>query len=387
MQHPDEGVIHTWLDGELPAEKAAALEAHIAECADCAALVAEARGLIAASSRIVSALDIVPGDVIPAAIPRKRPWYANTQLRAAAAVVIVAGASLIVMREERAPEMKTVMDRAVSADSSPATASAEAAAPAEPPQFSIGKTGSARRESQLMTTPPETRAQANPVAPAPTMAATPRQSAPAAKQRADVRDESAVAETKTSPAADAARLGNAPERAVLGKIAGVQAQGTGAAPPAADLQQRNLSRLRDSAVRYDNVVVTGVATATSDGMVEEAMREAKLREVKADTTGNVVVTTYELSPGIQLTLTETASQPFTPRRAEADEMKKEKSAATKANAAVPAPPSPVIALRANVRIESITWTNSSTGRVYKLSGPLTKEQLTALRKRLPPARQ
>ena len=27
MQHPDEGMIHTWLDGEFSAEEAAALEA------------------------------------------------------------------------------------------------------------------------------------------------------------------------------------------------------------------------------------------------------------------------------------------------------------------------------------------------------------------------
>ena len=387
MQHPDEGVIHTWLDGELPVEEAAALEAHIAECADCAALVAEARGLIAASSRIVSALDIVPGDVIPATIPRKRPWYANTQLRAAAAVVIVAGASLIVMREERAPEMQAVMDQAVT--EAPSSASAEAASPAESPPTSIGEGGSARRERPLMTAPPETRAQSNPVSPAPMRAARSQQNSPAAKQRADARDESGIAaESKTSATVGAARLGNATEKAaILGKIGGAQGQAAVAAPPAADLQQRSLSRLRDSAGRFENVVVTGVATATSGGTAEEAIRDAKLREVKADTTGNVVVTTYELLPGIQLTLTETVPQAFAPQRREADQMKKEKSAASKADASVPAPPPPVIALRPNTRIESVSWTNSSTGRVYKLSGPFSKEELTALRKRLPPAKQ
>jgi hypothetical protein len=34
MQHPDEGLIHTWLDGELSDEQAASFETHIAECAD-----------------------------------------------------------------------------------------------------------------------------------------------------------------------------------------------------------------------------------------------------------------------------------------------------------------------------------------------------------------
>ena len=65
MQHLDEGTIHAWLDGELsPAERAAA-ELHAASCAACAATVAEARGFIAASSRILTALDAVPGGVLP----------------------------------------------------------------------------------------------------------------------------------------------------------------------------------------------------------------------------------------------------------------------------------------------------------------------------------
>ena len=66
MQHPEEGIIHAWLDGALPADEAARLEAHIASCEACAATVAEARGMIAASSRIVGHLDVVPGGVIPA---------------------------------------------------------------------------------------------------------------------------------------------------------------------------------------------------------------------------------------------------------------------------------------------------------------------------------
>jgi hypothetical protein len=55
--HPVEGTIHAWLDGELPATEAAALEAHVARCAPCAAAVAEARGLVAGASRVVRTLD------------------------------------------------------------------------------------------------------------------------------------------------------------------------------------------------------------------------------------------------------------------------------------------------------------------------------------------
>lgn len=96
MQHPDEGMIHSWLDGALPAEEATRIESHVAECAQCRAAVAEARGFIAASSRILTALDNVPGGVLPAALPRKRDR--RVVWRAAAAMLIVAGGSLVVMR-------------------------------------------------------------------------------------------------------------------------------------------------------------------------------------------------------------------------------------------------------------------------------------------------
>src|SRR4029078_1183855 len=64
MQHLEEGIIHAWLDGALPAEESAGVERHVAVCTECASLVAEAVGMIAGASRIVSSLDIVPGGVI-----------------------------------------------------------------------------------------------------------------------------------------------------------------------------------------------------------------------------------------------------------------------------------------------------------------------------------
>ena len=68
MQHPDEGTMHAWLDGALDANESRALETHVATCRECQALVAEARGLIAAASRIVGQLDGVPHDVLPLAV-------------------------------------------------------------------------------------------------------------------------------------------------------------------------------------------------------------------------------------------------------------------------------------------------------------------------------
>ncbi|HET7584901.1 MAG TPA: zf-HC2 domain-containing protein [Gemmatimonadaceae bacterium] len=67
MRHLDEGMIHSWLDHALPAQAEREVEAHVLTCEECAAAVAEARGLIAASSRILATLDAVPAGVIPPA--------------------------------------------------------------------------------------------------------------------------------------------------------------------------------------------------------------------------------------------------------------------------------------------------------------------------------
>ena len=107
--HLDEGTIHAWLDGALDADEAARVEQHAAECAECAAAVAEARGLVAGASRILTALDGVPGGVVPKttawggapSAKRTRSLWTSLHLtpaRAAAAAVIVlaAGTALVV---------------------------------------------------------------------------------------------------------------------------------------------------------------------------------------------------------------------------------------------------------------------------------------------------
>jgi hypothetical protein len=98
MQHLDEGTIHAWLDGQLPPGEAEAVEAHVAECRPCADGVAEARGLIAASSRILTALDDVPRGVMPkAAVQRaRRRWLAGPSLAAAATLLVAVGTFAVV---------------------------------------------------------------------------------------------------------------------------------------------------------------------------------------------------------------------------------------------------------------------------------------------------
>jgi len=111
MQHLDEGTIHAWLDGALAGDDAAVVARHVAECRDCAALVAEARGMIAATSRIVSALDDVPGGVIPAPRHAARAQHSMwrrlrfTPARAAlAATLLLTAGTLFASRHTQSPK-------------------------------------------------------------------------------------------------------------------------------------------------------------------------------------------------------------------------------------------------------------------------------------------
>ncbi|MEO7362193.1 MAG: zf-HC2 domain-containing protein [Gemmatimonadaceae bacterium] len=72
-EHPDEGLLHEWLDDQLSPADAAEIQLHIASCATCGARIAEARGLIAASRRILLALDEVPAGVIPSSFSAADP--------------------------------------------------------------------------------------------------------------------------------------------------------------------------------------------------------------------------------------------------------------------------------------------------------------------------
>ncbi len=158
MQHLDEGTIHAWLDGQLPRDEAQQVEAHVAECRECADAVVEARGLIAASSRILTALDSVPGEVVPKQAPfrteaetarasaiadaaadaivpldlvvRRAPrrWFNGASLAAAAAIVV--GIGTVGLMQRAAGPIPAARER--TASSTPVAGRSESAASAAP---------------------------------------------------------------------------------------------------------------------------------------------------------------------------------------------------------------------------------------------------------------
>jgi anti-sigma factor RsiW len=333
MQHPDEGLIHTWLDGELPADEASLLEAHVAECPECSAKVAEARGLVAASSRIVSALDLVPSGVVPAASPKRRPWYASSQLRAAAAVVIVAGASFLVMQNRD----KGAMDRIMST-------------PAAAPSPEAG-TSAAEAARDLSSEPK----------PAADVAA----SAPATVQQ---RTETARRLEKPAPASPSATVQANEAQPLAGRVAGVSMERTDFARQPDSSESRRVMPLQVGAEK-------GVRGGVARG-VEGPARISELRKVRSDTTQSEIRTVLEVSPGVEVTLTD-VTPPL------ANLQMRQKAAA----AAAAAPPPSVAAAPERdaadaVPINTISWTDRR-GHKMTLTGRMPTEQLELARQRLP----
>lgn len=319
MQHPDEGTIHAWIDGQLSADASAELETHVAACAECAALVAEARGLVAASTRIVSALDSVPAGVIPAAAKR-RPWYASTQLRAAAAVLFVAGASALVIRGGDSVSLDKEASRVM------ATGAAEV-----------------QQDSRATSEASASVAQASPPPPAP------------------VEERSTVAQRQATPPTtreDGAR------KAATGSVAAADGAIPVESPPAAPSRAE---------LRMNPVIVAGVAKMDASAESDAPL----LTLVRSDTTGSVTVSVYRVEPGVEVTLTETGPARSAPLSGAS--VSRERQLQT----AAPAPPLFERAeMAAKSAVLSISWTDSSSRKSYVLSGPVSREKLEALRKQI-----
>src|SRR5690348_4617836 len=151
--HPDEGTIHAWLDRQLDDASAATLEAHLQRCDECAERVAEARGLIAGASRILSSLDTdeSPASTAPAVeswrpvvLPTTRarglPALRLTPARSAIAAVLVVAAAMAIVHENQRPSSKL------------ASIAAESAAVANSPAMAAAVTATAPTAPQLDTT-------------------------------------------------------------------------------------------------------------------------------------------------------------------------------------------------------------------------------------------
>lgn len=120
--HPDEGMIHAWLDDALDAPTATRIAEHVRTCSACAERVAEARGLIAGAARIVASLDEVPAGTrsgwaqsapekgatpAPASAPADGSlwrWLHVTPARAAIAATVLVALGITLTRPHSGPD-------------------------------------------------------------------------------------------------------------------------------------------------------------------------------------------------------------------------------------------------------------------------------------------
>lgn len=200
MLHPDEGLIHAWLDGELEPAEAARVSELVSNEPAWGAAAAEARGLIAASSRIAGSLDRVPGTVIPRTkrAPRATRWW---MMRAAALIVVVAGAVTVARREP--PELVLPATMApVGGGSSQPVSGARSDAAASPPARSTGAvqkkaTPTAKPRATAPTQPAATAlselAKGRPAATPPAALKAPESPIPSPPTEAQRREASALA--------------------------------------------------------------------------------------------------------------------------------------------------------------------------------------------------
>ncbi len=483
MQHLDEGTIHAWLDGELSPDEASNVATHASACPECAAMVAEARGLVAASTRILTALDDVPGgvvpsvpDIAPAQIVRRR-WYQRTDVRAAAALLLVAGTSLVVVQRGADLDASRAMLSAQNKrqPTPPAGAEASAAGPAVSPQqvmadaLSSSPVATAPRAAK--PTAPESRTFAAPLprAEAKSGFAVPRDQtaqanamAGAQPSRLQARDESQLLKEEAAksraadivsalPAPPLARVGAAAPPTVAAPAAGrsdvnapgvvkgrvidkqsgkgvsqaqVVVEGTNLdaatdkdgnfrianVPPgdqrlrvrkigyeAAAIPLSKESRdaepatvaLTPSQMALEAVVVTSAENAptvsTTGAAVSKAVAGAPLRVVRADSTSGVRRITYEVSKGVEVTLTASPVETVLEGDAVRQKVAVPQSAAAPADArqrenVLSGRAAGAVASAATVAPNSITWTER--GRKFVLTGRLSTKDLESIKTRL-----
>lgn len=394
MQHPDEGVVHAWLDGELPEDQANEIAAHMSDCPECSAMVAEARGLIAASTRILTVLDNVPAGVIPEeagrlpAPARRRRWYDRTDIHAAAALLIVAGASFLAVQRNSGASRETLMaaDKIQSAPASVADRAAMEPPVAEPmtatsPPAVTSVTGAVKvtskreRPGKFGDSTYSLRGGSDAGAVAGAVAGA---FGVVEGRVIDQNNDHGLASAQvilrgTSLGAITDKDGrfsitNVPvgEQHLTVRRIGYQQQNIALAVPDDASVTANVV-LTPQMTSLSEVVGTGVATTGN-------VAGPSLRVLSVDSATTTRRTVYEISQGVRVTLAESPVDAGKEERDFSAQLKSSAQANAKVAQSIMAAPAPAPV------INTISWTER--GRRYMLSGPLTTDELQALKTRL-----
>jgi hypothetical protein len=402
MQHLDEGTIHSWLDGALSADEAARVEAHVKECPQCAAAVAEARGFMAASSRILTALDNAPRGVIPVAAPKKKSidpivW------RVAATLLVVAAGTLVVFRnggrEARiATTSADTSQNAITAASQNAMTAVAPTAPAgdegprmtDEPAAPLKKPGHSTRGTTIgslqASAGPTEKSAAKVGAAANTSPPKSRALSALAPRVLDQAEARAPASQPSIPSRENQKVAAPIAGAVAGNISTSPGYAGAPAPTPQPLAPIRLS---------------GVSARDAAG------EQLSLKRVRTSRILGATVTLYEVAPGDTVTFTEPLSAQLesvvttgssTAERARQLTGKAAAAPNKRADAAVVSapdsqPPTAVAATLAGAPsalvpathvevangVTTISWADAATGNMLKLSGRMPEAQLQQIK--------
>lgn len=356
MQHLDEGTIHAWLDGALTPDEAARAESHVKDCAQCQAVVAEARGFIAASSRILTALDNAPRGVIPVATPNRRvqPWV----WRVAATVLVVAMGSVLLLRERIGSQRTGVFSTGPESTAAPATL--PFAPPvkilAKKPTAAVSADTTGAMNQNAADTPPAGRAQ-------------PPRAFSIAPQAAASRRVAKI-DQSVGGVQGGARIDE--QREMAAERARPEASTPTAAPP---VLQRGPS--------YGALSSIAIATPRQVGMKRTIGKTETFYEIVP---GDTIVLEEQARVNLESVVvtgaaTNRTAQPLVRAgKAAAVAEPPQKAEATPATA--PPPPAMVLQDAQNPEIHRISWLDPTSGQVVILSGRHSQEELQDIRKKI-----
>lgn len=363
--HPDEGTLHAYIDGELPSSEVAALELHTRDCARCATALAEARGLVAAASHAISALDAAPASgsaahAVSAPLReriRTRPAFRVPFARAAALLLLAGGTAVVVTRSG-----PFVVSEGISESASAGLVDADAPAPphnsAPPEAAAVAEPRTQmRNESPAQATiPARTRSSRN------ISATTTGRSGVAAMPEADAPSGASFDGAKGVAGGTAIR-----ERAVVAPPAAQVGRAEDAAPPETRPVDRPVAQAAILAAPPPPPPPTP-ARAEAANEIAAAAAATPMRVTRFRTKSGVVLTLVE--ERIRTSFAEDANAA---RRRAVPSAPMRTSRSTTQSAAASAPPAVT---------NSYQWRSVEQGRMYTLTGPLPVAELEALARRL-----
>ena len=301
MPPVDEGMIHAWLDGALSVDEAARIEQLVASDPAWGAAAAEARGLIAASSRILSTLDAVPAQVMPASIPvtssaRERLRTAAAEPRqsvrrwrpqawaAAAMLVVAAGAGVLwtntppEARDAIAGASKEAAPDELAAAPAAVDATARRAATAAAPSADRLRTDGPSKD-ELVATPGRGTSQPAQLAAGASKIVASATAAGTGARAANAISDAGEAKKATQSNLPAAVVAAAPMAKVPPTASPMLAPSTPAAPPAtaASLEERTVAAAKS---RQD--VASGAAANAADSRANAVGALSARRETTVD---------------------------------------------------------------------------------------------------------